>query len=301
MKTTLFKSLLSATFVVFLSNLSHAETSINEAELIDDAEQGSVEARIELANHYLNEELSGTRVSRLKAFRWVKGLAEEGDVSSQILLANLFYYGVGTSSDEQMTVEWYSKAATSGNVEAQAVLANMYYWGATGIESSKSKALEWGLKAAEQGNAGAQRLLGRIYDSTSVSGPGRDVEKSIKWNVAGYESYKKLAEAGDIDAQLNLADIYFYGIEGFMQNFDRVKAFQWHLKAAEQGNIVAQIAVADAYRKGGIERPRGNGVEKDEAKAIEWYQKAAEQGSEEAQKTLKNTYSIEIETTEPQQ
>jgi uncharacterized protein len=90
------------------------------------------------------------------------------------------------------------------------------------------------------------------------------------------------AEAGDIDAQFNLGDMYLTGI-GVEAN--PVKAVEWYQKgmlsrilqnintlsallspAAESGLPQAQSDLGHMYR-------RGEGVEANPVKAVEWYQK----------------------------
>src|SRR5947209_11783133 len=75
------------------------------------------------------------------------------------------------------------------------------------------------------------------------------------------------AEAGDANAQLQLADAYEKGI-GVKQ--DDKLAFQWRRKAADQGNAEAQNAVGVMYSL-------GRGVEQSKEEALRWYKKAARQ------------------------
>jgi eukaryotic-like serine/threonine-protein kinase len=79
------------------------------------------------------------------------------------------------------------------------------------------------------------------------------------------ERYRKRAEAGDAQAQVQLAWRYQNGI-GLATNF--VEAAVWYRKAAEQGHRRAQLALAKRYAA-------GLGVEKNQAEAANWLRKAA--------------------------
>ena len=92
--------------------------------------------------------------------------------------------------------------------------------------------------------------------------------------------YQKAAEAGNSDAQFNLALCYERG-HGVEQDFS--KAVYWYQKAAEAGNSDAQFNLALCYDK-------GEGVEKDSSKAVYWYQKAAKAGNSDAQNNLALCY-----------
>ena len=94
----------------------------------------------------------------------------------------------------------------------------------------------------------------------------KDLNKAFYWN-------KKSAEQGNINAQYNMACMYYYG-EGVDQNLD--EAFKWFKEAAEKGHIESQYNLADMYYN-------GEGVEQDLNEAFKWFKKVAEQGDEEAQ------------------
>lgn len=76
------------------------------------------------------------------------------------------------------------------------------------------------------------------------------------------------ARAGNANAQNQLGDAYFDGIE---IEQDPKQAFEWYLRAAEQGHGKAQYNVAYAYAN-------GIGAQKNTSEAIKWYGKSADQG-----------------------
>lgn len=272
------------------------DVSGGEAWFMKAAQQGEIEAQKALALLYITEEVEGSSVNRAQTFKWLETVATQGDAEAQRLLGFMYAGGIGVAKDEVKSIKWIQQSASDGNTKAQLSVSNLYRRGTNGVASSEELAIEWALKAARQGDPYAQRELGAIYSSRGSPDPKERAlrkEKSKEWNIRGFETFKILAESGDVDAQYVLGSIYFYGIEGFMENIDRKKSFHWYLKAAEQGHGYAQYAVGEAYDSDGIENERNYGVKRDETKAIEWYKKAAGEGVEEAQNILNSDFGVQ--------
>jgi uncharacterized protein len=92
-----------------------------------------------------------------------------------------------------------------------------------------------------------------------------------------FESVKQLAEKGNAEAQLKLAQMYQEG-KGVAQNLQ--EAVNWSRKAAEQGVAQAQFLLGQMYAS-------GKGVAKDVKEAAKWLQKAADQGLQAAKDEMK--------------
>jgi TPR repeat protein len=88
------------------------------------------------------------------------------------------------------------------------------------------------------------------------------------------------AEHGDVNAQAELADMYYQG-RGLPQNDS--EAVTWYRKAANQGNAKAQYDLAFMYHE-------GKGVPQDYIAALDWCRKAADQGYAKAQDALGSVY-----------
>jgi uncharacterized protein len=88
---------------------------------------------------------------------------------------------------------------------------------------------------------------------------------------------RKLAEAGNADAQSKLGVLYANGMGGFRK--DKKEAASWYRKSANQGDPLGQWNLAFMY-------VRGEGVEVDYAKARGLFRKAAENGFVNAQYDL---------------
>ena len=91
----------------------------------------------------------------------------------------------------------------------------------------------------------------------------------------------RLAEKGDAQAQMELADAYFNGKGGLKRSFQ--DAVVWLEKAAEAGDVNAQYQIAQCYME-------GKGVAKSEEKGVEWLSKVAEGGNADAQRQLALCY-----------
>ncbi len=88
--------------------------------------------------------------------------------------------------------------------------------------------------------------------------------------------FQKMAEAGQAEAQHNLALLYRTG-KGVEKNLEL--SSQWFRKAADQGVSDAQYYLGHMY-------DNGEGVDQNRKYAYVWYRKAAEQGNGLAQINL---------------
>ena len=91
------------------------------------------------------------------------------------------------------------------------------------------------------------------------------------------EEIKEKAKNGCVNAQNNLAAMYYYG-NGTPQDLEQ--AFNCFKKSAEHDDDNAQFYLGLMYES-------GEGVEQNYEQALYWYQKAAEQGYMDAQNAVK--------------
>jgi TPR repeat protein len=106
--------------------------------------------------------------------------------------------------------------------------------------------------------------------------------------------FRPLAEQGNAEAQLKIADMYQQGGRLFYSPpcgeevaKDDAEAAKWFRRAAEQGHPAAQFALGKMYEFGA-------GVPKDLTEAVKLYGKAADQGYAAAQAWLGTTYEAGI-------
>jgi hypothetical protein len=113
----------------------------------------------------------------------------------------------------------------------------------------------------------------------NVSGRGIDKDSA--------EALRKLADAGDADAQWRMGVRYHTGA-GVPQ--DDKQAVQWFLRAAEQGHITAQATLGAYYWA-------GRGVPQDLSRAYFWSALALAQGDEHSKSRLEG---LSLQMTRPQ-
>ena len=208
----------------------------------------------------------GTEKNWELSFYWGKKSAEQGFSIAQYELGVNYYFGKGTEKNSELGVYWWKKSAKQGHVSAQYNLAEIYYY-EEGTERNFELAFYWYEQAAKKGHASAQyRLAGMYYYG---EGAERNFELAVYW-------YKQAAEKGHAFAQDNLADIYYYG-EGAERNFEL--AVYWYKQAAEQGYVSAQYNLA-------VMHYHGRGTERNLELAFYWLKKAADQGYAPARRIL---------------
>lgn len=150
------------------------------------AEQGSIYAQMRLGDTIIFNKHDSTHKDGAEALSWYLKAAEQGDVMSQYKAGEIYYGGVGVSTDWKQAVSLYRKAAESGLGEAQYKLGFIYSQGGSGVEKDLTegitwytKALPWLHKAAESGLGDAQVHLGYIY--RNGYGVEKDRLEAIKW------------------------------------------------------------------------------------------------------------------------
>jgi len=86
--------------------------------------------------------------------------------------------------------------------------------------------------------------------------------------ATAFREWRRLAEAGNTEAQIALAGLYRGGVG---RAIDLGRAAQWYGQAARSGDAVAQLNLAEMLE-------HGWGVTRDNVAAFIWYHRAAAQG-----------------------
>lgn len=151
----------------------------------------AVPAGAQTSDEKLNDRLEDVRtriekldemLETLEDMEDLRARAEQGDVSAQIVLGNMYYNGEGVPEDDREAVRWYRLAAEQGYASAQFALGVMYDNG-EGVPEDNREAVRWYQLAAEQGDASAQFNLGVMY--TIGEGVPEDYVQAHKWfNIA---------------------------------------------------------------------------------------------------------------------
>ena len=148
--------------------------------------------------------------------------------------------------------------ADKGNTRAAVLLGRLYENG-LGVDPVPVPAAERSRKAASGGSVAGMKLL----SFASRTGYG-----AVKSNAEAFNWMQRAADAGDAEAQYNLALMLN---EGKIVDANPKLAFAWALQSAKKGFGEAELFVGACY-EGGI------GTEKNAAEAEKWYAKAARQG-----------------------
>ncbi|HET7176802.1 MAG TPA: hypothetical protein VFK21_12465 [Gammaproteobacteria bacterium] len=103
--------------------------------------------------------------------------------------------------------------------------------------------------------------------------------KAARFQTA-FRQFSVLADAGDANAQLQLAYMYEFGQDVVP---DARQAVYWFERSASQGNVMAELDLGYIYLNGPIGFRNSH-------EALSWYQAAAGHGSFDAQVFLANAY-----------
>ena len=219
------------------------------------ADQGYVSAQWNLANIYYN------RKDYKETFKLYTLAAEQNHAASQYMLGRCYWEGYSCEQSYDEAAKWYRKAADQGHVYAQWNLADIYY-----DRKDYKEAFKFYTLAAEQNYAAAQNMLGLCY------GHGYGCEQSY---LKAANWYRKAADQGYASAQWNLALIYDEAKE---TERNIKEAIKWYREAANQGDVLSQYKLATYLENGVLDVP------KNLSEAKKWYSEAAKQGHEGAQK-----------------
>ena len=164
--------------------------------------------------------------------------------------------------------ELFKKLAENGNGRAMYFLGEFYSNSIGKIKLDEKKGKEWRIKGKESGD-----VLAALNVAYSLP------EDSDERNRICFELFKdilKLAEAGDIFAQNELADMYLYGY-GIEE--DEEEGVKWLKKSAEAGYWSSMNDLGNVcYNQGNYEE------------AVEWYRKGFEKGYDRSGCNLANYY-----------
>lgn len=123
-------------------------------------------------------------------------LVKADDDRAMVLLAQMYKFNEGVSTDPQKVHELLLRAANHGNAQAQYLIAS-YYFGGKGFEPDFAKAFEWNMKAALKGHKLAQLTVGQAL--LSGTGVTKDICKAREW-------FEKSSLQGDGTAKQMLAE-----------------------------------------------------------------------------------------------
>lgn len=198
-----------------------------------------------------------------------KAGADKGDANAEFCLAKFYANGQGVPQDFAKAAALYRKAAEQGFGKAQNNLGVLYLQG-KGVPKDEAEAINWLQKAADQGLTKSQSTLAAILIKKDAS------------SQQAVDLYRKLAEQGDVNAQLHLGDTCYFGTKTIKRDY--VEAAKWYSMAANKGNAVGENAI-------GAMNESGFGMPENDKAAFEWFRKAAEQGNAKGESNLGRMYA----------
>ncbi|KRY50644.1 Protein sel-1 -like protein 1 [Trichinella britovi] len=256
------------------------------------------------------------------AFMYLFGDSAPGSPKGQTGLGFLYAAGLLTNSSQADAVVLYNYAAIGGDPWAQMIMGYRYFTG-TNVPQNCESALSHYRKVAKQvidkvtfsGFISSQR----IYLSDEMADLNANSQAIIEENMLQY--YKFLADKGDRNSQIGLANLYLSGARGIEQNV--YLAYHYYLTAATAGSGTALAFLGKMYLDGTPATPAdpttafqyfskaadkvvlgntlgysglghmyytGRGTEQNFSKAFKYFNLAAEQGSPEGQVYLGTMY-----------
>jgi TPR repeat protein len=247
-----------------------AEQSYSEkkrgADLLEQAMRAdNTKAKRRLAYHNLLGFPDIIEVNFTRAFELFTELADAGNPAGQHALGFMYSLGLGVNASQAKAVVYYTFGALGGDVLAQMTMGYRYLSGIS-VDQSCETALVYYSKVAE---AVASELT---FISTSPIPKPRVFEEETDSQQERFDDdlrhyYELLADKGELQAQMLLAQFYMTGMHGVERDFQR--ALHHLEQAAGDGHAVAYANIGKIYLEG------DHNVEVDYKKALEYFTKAA--------------------------
>ncbi len=203
---------------------------------------------------------------------FLQDAALRGDSEAQSVLGDVYARGELRPQDWSMAKRWYEEAANKDNTYAQYMLGLIYQLGLTG-PTDAAQANHWYTRADSHQNAPrAKRLVAQFF--ADYDNPHYNPEQAFRW-------YQAAGNAGDVEAQDTMGDIY---LEGQWVQQDILSAVKWYGKGAAQRSPYAQYSLGLMFYNGYETFPQ------DYAQALGWFYQAAVQCFVAAQYTMGDLY-----------
>jgi TPR repeat protein len=204
-----------------------------------------------------------TGVERLRwALRIKDANSEDTRCDADIAALSKAGYGADITQWQSAYLE-DMRAAEDGDARAAEAVAYRYLTG-EGVRPDIAQAEKWFQAVADDGEYYHQLITARHYESGELGDQRRGMA-IIYYNRAA-SSVRAHAEAGDRDAQVQLARLYHDDRLGAVDT--AAQAFQWYSRAAASGDVEAQAAIGRALLK-------GRGTDRDSVAGLDWLTRAA--------------------------
>ena len=149
MKAALIKTVgIALTLVASMAYASDLE------DLQSSADQGDLDAQLELARIYITGSSSVTKNIRV-AMDYYRLAAEQGSHAAQVALGNLYFNGVSVPQNYLQAYEWYRLAAHDGWINGAQFRLGYMYANGLGVTEDWIRAYVWFSVASAQGDTTA--------------------------------------------------------------------------------------------------------------------------------------------------
>lgn len=185
-----------------------------------------------------------------EAFKYIEGLAYEGDPKAQYFLGNLYYWGdekyYYVKSNHDKAAYWWKESASQGYVNAYNNLGIAYKNG-VGVKVDMYKAVKYLKMGAEAGEDYAQSNYGDLY-LEGVKVKSGSHKETIKNTNSLYSDGVKIRQYYD-DNLMEFVYVYQITVDDYktLVPKDIEKAKYWWNKAAAQGNESAKDKLQKVY------------------------------------------------------
>lgn len=238
------------------------------------------------------EKGTGVEKDGAEALRWYCKAAESDHGQARAFAQNsvgrCYHFGIGVEPDEKEALVWYLKSAEAGNPAAMDNLAQFYTTEAGGTRDLET-ARSWRERAravspddpvfgqSVRNLLDGDRELEELRERETLTPDeqfkvGRALVGGAR-NVfdpdEGFRLLRQAAEGGNVNAQSDLAHIYYKGLCGVEKN------------PAEARRFLRMLAGDDAEKQAGLGRAfytGWRGLERDFRESAYWFLKAGENG-----------------------
>ena len=118
----------------------------------------------------------------MKAVRWYRLAAEQGNAEAQYHLGVVYHFGRGVPQDYKEAVKWSKIAAEQGLAEAQYNLGLMYYHG-EGIPQDYVLAYMWWNLSSSQGQKSARKNRDMLEEAMTQQQVEKAQEMARNWKM----------------------------------------------------------------------------------------------------------------------
>lgn len=214
------------------------------------AMHGNTQAIFKLALLYENG--VGVEQDRQKAFSLFMKAAKLDYLKSEYMVGVYYLKGWGVNKNIHLAMQWLREAALHGNANAQLLLGNIYEYGLQDNNSTKavrkdlSRARAMYSLAAQNGVPTAQYQLAQMYTSGLFNPTNNHKIQNEELKIA-YQLYANAAKAGMENAKIYLA--YFYAARNAPDS-EHISAYEIAEKFSKMDNQNAKLLLAILYDRG---------------------------------------------------